>query len=129
MLNLKTDKMKTFDSGLNQITVDKNNMILKIENRECWSFDVELHPELHECLNCFEDNLLNEFMMAQPNSINELLELVKEQYNYWDIRTVNETTVYDYDTDSLKIGFGFQSDSDWENMTVITPMITFKLKK
>jgi hypothetical protein len=128
VLNLKTDKMKTFDSGLNQITVDKNNLIAKIEDRDCWSFDVELHPELHECLNCFEDNLLNEFMMAQPSTINELVAIVKEQYDYWDMKTVNETTVYDYDENSLKIGFGFNVDDNWEYMTVITPMITFKLK-
>ena len=32
------------------------------------------------------------------------------------------------DEDTLKIGYGYKPDENWEYMTVITSMITFKLK-
>ena len=128
MLNLKTDKMKTFDSGLNDITVDENNLITKIDFRDCWFFDVELHPELHECLNCFEDNVLNEFKISQPRDMYELRTLIKEQWDYWKMDSEFNSTVYDWDENTLKIGFGYKPDDNWEYMTVTTPMIIFKLK-
>lgn len=123
-----TMNMKTFDSGLNIISLNSNNKILKIEDKNVLFFDIEMHPELHECLSCFEDNILNEFILSAPSTIDELVEIVKEQYDYWGVNEVNSMTVYDYDDISLRIGIGFRSNEDWEYMTVISPMITFTLK-
>ena len=120
--------MKTFDSGLNEITVDENDNVLKIDFRECWSFDVTVHPDWQDVLDCFCDNLLNEFKISQPNSIDELLDIIKPLWKEWDMDNRHSHTVYDWDSDSLQVGYGMKKDKERDYMTVIDPMITFKLK-
>jgi hypothetical protein len=129
MLNLKTDKMKTFDSGLNEITVDQNNLITKIDFRDCWSFDVELHPSIQDCMGVFEDNLLNEFKISQPGNIEELKEIFVTLWNYWDMNTINSFYTWSYDDSELKFGYGYRRDENFDYNFVTEPMITFKLKK
>tara|TARA_R110002072_G_C7533062_1_gene497482 strand:- start:99 stop:464 length:366 start_codon:yes stop_codon:yes gene_type:complete len=121
--------MKTFDSGLNDITVDKNNLITKIDFRDCWSFDIELHPSIQECMGVFEDNLLNEFKISQPSNIQELEEIFVGLWNYWDMNTINQFYTWSFDESELKFGYGYRRSDNFDYNYVTEPMIIFRLKK
>jgi len=121
--------MRTLESGMNTIVLD-GNKIISINERELWNLNITLHNDWENAMSCFIDNMLNGIMIEQCQSFEEVIEtVIKPQWKFWDLDHENESTVYDYDTEKLQIGMGYKIDNDRDYMTVVSPMITIKLKK
>jgi hypothetical protein len=129
MLNLKTDKMKTIESGINKILVDNENKIISINGMELWNVDIILNEDWEDAMSCFIDNVLNEIMLEQLTSLDEIVEKVIEpQWKIWDMDSEYEFTTYDVSGTKIQIGTGCKVDEHWKYSSVITPMVTIKIK-
>ena len=122
--------MKTFESGMNTITVDNTGKVLKMDSRTCWSFDIIIHKDWQDCLSCFHDDLLFKFKSSQPSNMKELKVIFDEVAKEHDLTNDsfnNEVCIFD--KNKLTIGWGYDKDEVLKRPEIIQPIITFKKKR
>jgi len=123
--------MNTFETTMNDtIYLDKNNFITKIDFREPWSMNIKVHEDMmHFADDCFFSNLLNDFKAAQPRDFDELLSILKPQWEMWDMS--ERGYVYEITEDEFKVGCGIQPEPNEPNDTwywCSSPVFTFTIK-
>jgi len=96
---------------------------------ELWNVDIFLNEDWEDAMSCFIDNVLNEIMLEQLTSLDEIVEKVIEpQWKIWDMDSEYEFTTYDVSGTKIQIGTGCKVDEHWKYSSVITPMVTIKIK-